>query len=478
MYRLRKLLLAPLIVTLAASVVWTSAAKTKDRLPNVILILVDDLGYGDLGSYGQDKIKTPHLDKIGSQGTRFTSAYAGATVCAPSRCALMTGMHTGHGRVRGNSREVNPGIYLADEDVTVAEVMKEAGYRTALIGKWGLGELGQQAPGLPTRQGFDYSFGYLNQGHAHNSYPSYLWRNGSKVHFPNTVPDENEKGMGVSDNKRVFSQDVFMEEVFAFLDDQKDSEEPFFLYFAPTLPHANNESRPFGLEIPSYGDYIDKEWSEAHKAYAAMVDRIDKDMGRIMDYLAASGMDEDTLVIFTSDNGPHKERGGDPEFFDSSGPFQGIKRDLYEGGIRVPMIVRWPGKVPAGRVDDTPWYFPDVLPTLAAIAGVEAPTGIDGVDVSSLLLGGQQPELNERLLYWEFHEQSKPQAGRRGDWKAVRSCGSGRVELYFLPNDPGESNDLAPLYRGLQAQFDKELKKARSADSYWPYPLDDTSGEQ
>ncbi|MDQ8181435.1 arylsulfatase [Pelagicoccus sp. SDUM812005] len=449
----------------------SSLAATRDK-PNVILILVDDLGYGDLGSYGQKKIKTPHLDKLGSEGTRFTSAYAGATVCAPSRGSLMTGLHTGHARIRGNSRTVTPGIFLADEDVTIAEVLKSAGYRTAMIGKWGLGQVGERAAGLPRRQGFYYSFGYLNQSHAHNSYPSHMWRNESKIHFPNTVPDENELGMGVSDNKEVFSQDVFMEEVLGFLDEQQGSEDPFFLYFAPTLPHANNESRPFGLEIPDYGDYIDKEWTEAHKAYAAMVGRIDSDVGKIMQRLEALEIDQNTLVIFTSDNGPHQERGADPEFFQSSGPFKGIKRDLYEGGIRVPMIVHWPAQVPAGRVDDTPWYFPDVLPTLAAIAGVEAPEGIDGVDVSPLLLGARQAELEERLLYWEFHERNKPQAARRGDWKAVRCCGSGRVELYFLPNDPGETNDLAPLYRELQTQFSRDMLEARTVSPYWPYPLD------
>lgn len=447
--------------------------------PNIIFILADDLGYGDLACYGSEKINTPHLDRMSAEGTRFTQAYSGSTVCAPARSTLMTGLHAGRTHVRGNKRAFIPPVALRPQDITVAEVLKSAGYRTALIGKWGLGELQEHVhTGMPDRQGFDYAYGYLNQTHAHNSYPSHLWRNGVKVPLPNTVPDEWPVGAGVSDNKAVFAQDLFMEEIFAFLDDQQSREEPFFLYFAPTIPHANNEAKPFGLEIPDLGEYEDRDWTHAHKAFAAMVTRLDADVGQILDYLRESGLDENTLVIFTSDNGPHQERGADPAWFRSSGPHRGIKRDLYEGGIRVPMIARWPGHVPAGREDDTPWYFPDVLPTLAAFADVSPPTGLDGINLRPLLLGHPQPELWDRLMYWEFYERKQPQAVRRGNWKAVRPDINGPVELYYLPDDPGEINDLAATRPDIVNELAAAFRTARDPSPYWPFPLDPVTTQE
>ena len=456
-----------------------SPVEASERPPNIIFILADDLGYGDLGCYGQEKILTPHLDRMSREGTRFTQTYAGATVCAPSRSVLLTGLHTGNTHVRGNRREVTAATTLQPGTPTLATVLKSAGYRTAHIGKWGLGQPGEHGEvGQPERQGFDYAYGYLNQTHAHNSYPSYLFRNGTKVPLPNTVPDEWPVGAGVSDNKAVFAQDLFMAETMQFLQDQSQREEPFFLYFAPTLPHANNESRPFGLEIPDLGEYNQRDWTLAHKAYAAMVSRLDADVGRILDFLHQSGLDENTLVIFTSDNGPHQERGADPEWFNSSGSLRGIKRDLYEGGIRVPTIARWPGHVPADRVDDSPWYFPDVLPTLAALADVTPPPGLDGVNVRPLLLGQAQPELWSRIMYWEFHERQQPQALRQGPWKAVRPDIKGPIELYHLGDDPGETTDLALARPDVLARLEPAFRSARSPSPHWPFPMDPASTGQ
>lgn len=450
-----------------------NSAESHPRPPNIIFILADDLGYGDLGCYGQEKIATPHLDRMSAEGTRFTQTYAGSTVCAPSRSVLMTGLHTGHTQVRGNRREVTAATTLQPGTDTIATVLKSAGYHTAHIGKWGLGQPGEQGVvGQPERQGFDYAYGYLNQTHAHNSYPSYLFRNGTKVRLPNTVPDEWPVGAGVSDNKAVFAQDLFMEETMRFLREQSHRAEPFFLYFAPTLPHANNESRPLGLEIPDLGQYQERDWTLAHKAFAAMVTRLDADVGRILDFLRESELDENTLVIFTSDNGPHQERGADPAWFGSSGPLRGIKRDLYEGGIRVPTIARWPGQVPANRVDDSLWYFPDVLPTLAAFARVAPPPALDGVNVRPLLLGQAQPELRNRILYWEFHERQQSQAVRRGPWKAVRPDINGPIELYHLDDDPGESTNLAKARPDVIAQLEPAFRSARAPSPHWPFPLD------
>ncbi len=437
--------------------------------PNLVFILADDLGYGDIGCFGQAEIATPHLDRMAAEGTRFTNAYAGSTVCAPSRGALMTGLHTGHATVRGNRRPgITSGYFLDAGDITVARVLRDAGYATAAIGKWGLGMPGPEAAGLPERQGFDAFFGYLNQTHAHNSYPSHLFRNATRVDLPNTVPDELPNGVGVSDNKLVFSQDLFIEEALRFLRAPRD--EPFFLYFAPTLPHANNESTPLGLEIPNLGFYEGRDWPEAKKAFAAMVSRLDHDVGRILATLRELGLAENTLVIFASDNGPHKEGGADPEFFNSSGPFQGFKRSLHEGGIRVPAIAWQPGAVPAGETSDAVWYFPDVLPTFAAAAGVGAPRGLDGVNVLPTLRGEPQPELEKRLLYWEFHERGFSRAARLGPWKAIQKSPDAALELYDVSKDPGETRDLASAEPAIVQKLAAAMDAARTDAAAWSVP--------
>ncbi|MBD0254091.1 MAG: arylsulfatase, partial [Cytophagales bacterium] len=343
------------------------AQAPAPRRPNIIFILADDLGYGDLGCYGQPVIRTPHLDRMARQGLRFTQHYAGSTVCAPSRSALMTGLHTGHTRIRGNAR-----VPLLPEDKTVAEYLQEAGYRTALVGKWGLGEEGSS--GTPRRQGFDYFFGYLNQTHAHNHFPDFLWRNEEKVPLANQVLYADSgpvKGIGSVATKRVeWSQDLFTREALQFIERAKES--PFFLYLSYVSPHANNEHRMLGqhgLEVPDYGPYAGRDFPDVQKGLAASITKLDADVGKLLQTLRDLKLDENTLVLFTSDNGPHAEGGNDPAYFNSSGGLRGIKRDLYEGGIRVPMIAWWPGHIRAGRVSDHPSAFWDFLPTACAMAG-------------------------------------------------------------------------------------------------------------
>ncbi len=418
--------------------------------------MADDLGYGDLGSYGQTQIQTPNLDRMAAEGMRFTDVYAGFTVCAPSRSVLMTGQHTGHTRVRRNG---TPG--LLPEDVTVAELLKSQGYATALIGKWGLGM--EDSPGAPWRQGFDYFYGYLSQGHAHNYYPEFLMRMGDRVPLRNeVVPSSRYNGMSGVATKRIdYSQDLLMDEALGWLEEH--SSDPFFLYLALTIPHANNEAggldgggdpgvanvqadlgehlERIGMEAPDAGIYSDKDWPGPQKGAAAMISYMDRDVGRIFDALKEHGVDERTLVFFTSDNGPHKEGGNDPFFFDSNGPLQGYKRSLHDGGIRVPMIVRWPGSVPAGRTSDFVWYFADFLPTVAELVGFEAPESIDGTSVLSVLMGGEQEHV-DRFLYWGG-TTGNVEAVRWGKWKAVRESPHEPIELFDLSADPGEENDLA-----------------------------------
>jgi len=427
------------------------------RKPNLLVLLADDLGYGDLGCYGQKQIKTPRLDRLAAEGIRFTDAYAGSTVCAPSRCALMTGLHMGHALVRGNAN-----VPLRPDDVTVAQALKRAGYATGAIGKWGLGEAG--STGIPTRQGFDSWFGYLNQNHAHNYYPTFLWRNEEKVALKNVVPKEDAQGGGIASERVEYSHDLFVQEALAFVEKHKD--QPFFLYLALTIPHANNEAGKEGMEVPSDEPYSDEDWPQAQRNLAAMVTRMDRDLGRLFDHLKKLGLDDDTIVFFSSDNGPHREGGNNPDFFDSNGPLRGIKRDLYEGGIRVPMIVRWPGHIQPGTVSGFPWAFWDFLPTACDIAGVEPPKGIDGLSVLPAILGKEQK--GHGYLYWEFHEGGFKQAVRMGPWKAVRLGTQRPIELYDLATDLGEQTDVADKHPDVVATMADILKAARTDSKEWP----------
>jgi arylsulfatase A-like enzyme len=445
----------------AALLKTTAAARGSDERvprakPNIIFILADDLGYGDVGCYGQKRIKTPNLDRLAAEGMRFTQAYAGSTVCAPSRCCLMTGLHTGHARVRGNAR-----VPLEPSDVTVAEVLKSAGYATALIGKWGLGEPG--TTGVPTRQGFDYFFGYLNQHHAHNYWPTFLWRNEQRVQLKNVVPNEDRVGGGVASRRVEYSHDLFTKEALAFIERSKDK--PFFLYLAYTIPHANNEAGARGMEVPSDAPYRDEDWPQAQKNHAAMITRMDADIGRLVGKLKELVLDEDTLIIFSSDNGPHREGGARPEFFDANGPLKGIKRDLYEGGIRVPTMARWPGRIQPGSVSHHAWAFWDFLPTAAEVAGAQAPEGLDGLSFAPAMLA--QTQKAHEFLYWEFHERGSRQAVRTGKWKAVRKDPARPLELYDLSADLGETNNVAKDHPDVVRKIEKYLATARTESKHW-----------
>ncbi|MFQ5811206.1 MAG: arylsulfatase, partial [Armatimonadota bacterium] len=371
--------------------------------PNLIYILADDLGYGDVGCYGQEKIWTPSLDRMAAEGMRFTQHYSGSTVCAPSRCSLMTGKHTGHTWIRANGRAP-----IRPEDVTVAEVLKDAGYATGMAGKWGLGHVG--ATGDPNRKGFDHFFGYVDQGRAHFYYTEYLWRNGEKV-----VLAGNEGG-----KRGTYSHDLIAAEGLEFI--RKNRDESFFLYLPYTIPHAEvivpedslAEYRGKFPEKPfEGGHYCAQETPNA--ARAGMITRMDRDIGRVFALLKELGLDEDTLVMFSSDNGPCAAGGQDYQFFESQGPLRGIKRDLYEGGIRVPTIARWPGKIEAGAVSEHVSAFWDVLPTFAELAGGEPPADIDGISMAPTLLGRSDEQKQHEYLYWE-HKGA--QAVRLGDWKA------------------------------------------------------------
>lgn len=433
-----------------------AAEQAARPSPNILFILADDLGYGDVGCFGQREIKTPNLDRLASEGMRFTNAYAGSTVCAPSRCALMTGRHTGHARVRGNAL-----VPLMPDDVTVAEVLKSAGYATGIFGKWGLGE--PESTGVPNRQGFDRWFGYLNQKHAHNYFPDYLWRNEARVPLANVV--EN----GVATKREAYSPDLVLKEALDFLDQQKRG--PFFLYFASTLPHANNEAGPRGMEIPSDAPYSDRPWPQPQKNHAAMITRLDADIGRVLSRIKELGLERDTIVFFSSDNGPHKEGGGDPAFFHSSGLLRGFKRAMYEGGIRVPTIVRWPGHIAAGATSDFAWAFWDFLPTAAELVGTAPPPGLDGLSIVPTLLGSEgagRSQTAHDFLYWEFHEGGFKQAVRQGNWKGVRLKPGDALELYDLAVDPGEATDLSQRHPDVVTRIERIMVEARTDSPDWP----------
>jgi arylsulfatase A-like enzyme len=448
-----------LLMLLAVLLVGRSGAQAQaPARPNVILILADDLGYGDLGVYGQKQIKTPNIDRLAAEGTRFTDFYAGSTVCAPSRCVLMTGLHTGHCTIRGNSK-----ANLPPEEVTVAEVFKQAGYRTGLVGKWGLGHEGSD--GVPTRQGFDYFFGYLDQTHAHNYYPTFLLKNEQRVPLRNVVPNEGPVGQGVASERLDYSHDLMAEEALSFIDREKGS--PFFLYLAVTLPHANNEARgKGGNEVPDLGEYAGRDWPDAEKAKAAMISRLDRDVGRVMERLKQHGLDRNTLVLFSSDNGPHEEGGNKAEFFQSSGPLRGIKRALYEGGIRVPLIARWPGRVPSMAVSAHVGSFADVMPTAAELLGVPMPAKTDGISFYQVLTGHAIGQKTHPYLYWEFYEKGSAQAVRMGQWKGVAQPFGGEIELYDLTSDIGETRNVAAEHPDIVAKI-----RAATKESHVPSPI-------
>ncbi len=439
--------------------------RSPRQKTNIIFILTDDLGYGDLSCYGQSDFNTPNIDNLAAEGVRFTDHYAGSTVCAPSRCTLMTGLHTGHALVRGNANRV-AGIPLRPEDTTVAEILKKAGYTTGIIGKWGLGM--NDTPGHPNKKGFDYWFGYLNQRHAHNYYPEFVWKNNEKYFLEgNELNRPSADGSGVAVKQTQYSHDLFTHEALSFIEKNKDK--PFFLYLAYTIPHANNEAGENGMEVPNAALFSNKDWPQQQKNFAAMITRMDDDVGQIMRLIKRMGLDDNTVVFFSSDNGPHKEGGVNPEFFDSNGPLRGIKRDLYEGGIRVPLIVRWPGKIKAGSVSNHVSAFWDFFPTAAEIADVKAPDDIDGISFVPSLLGERHNQQKHDFLYWEFQRQNIfNQAARMGNWKGVRFGFDMLIELYNLKQDIGETKNVADENPEIVSRIEEYLQTARSESKYWP----------
>lgn len=451
------------LAAIAVVVLGHAQPSTTAPRPNILLIQADDLGYGDLSAYGQARFQTPSLDRLAREGMRFTQYYAGSTVCAPSRCALMTGLHTGHSYIRGNGE-----IALRDQDVTVAMRLRDAGYRTAVIGKWGLG--GPGSPGQPDRKGFDYAFGFLDHRHAHRQFTDHLWRNGERI---STNPAMD------------YVNDLFTRETAGFI--ERADPRPFFVYLNYTVPHAELRVPADSLEplkgrfpeTPFVNEKADaiatgpddtslgyRSQATPHAAFAAMITRMDRDIGTLLDLLRTRGVEQRTLVLFISDNGPHQEGGGDPQFFKSSGGLRGIKRDLYEGGIRVPMIARWAGTIPAARVSDQVMAHWDVFPTLAELAGARLPDGLDGISMVHALRG--EAQRSHDFLYWEFHERGFQQAVRMGRWKAVRLKPEVSLELYDLQTDPREERDVARERPEVVGAIAAYLKTARTPSERWP----------
>jgi arylsulfatase A-like enzyme len=458
----------PIIFAIAALSCLCSAAANR---PNLIWIMADDLGYGELGCYGQETIATPHLDRMAEEGLRFTQFYAGATVCAPSRSVLMTGQHHGRTRVRGNAGRENPVAQaLRSDDTTVARVLQRAGYRTTLVGKWGLGDVGAAEMGLPRNQGFDEFFGYLNQRHAHNHFPDFLWRNEERVSLPNKVTPVGADGAGYATEAVVYADDLFAEEAMKFVNQNKSR--PFFLYWSMVIPHANNERNRAlhdGAHVPDYGPYAVKDWPNPDKGHAAMIGRIDVYVGRMLETLHDLELAENTLVIFTSDNGPHNESNHTLARFNPTGPLSGIKRSLTDGGIRAPMIAWWPGKIQPGSQSEHVAYFGDWMATAAELAHAEVPEGCDSISFVPTLLGRSAEQPQHEFLYWEFHEGGFRQAALyQGRWKGIRSGGpNATVALYDLENDVAEEIDIAAQHPEIATTIGTYLSEARSPSADW-----------
>lgn len=455
----------------------TAESSENTDKPNIIYILADDLGYGDLSCYGQKRFSTPNVDKLAAQGMMFTQHYSGSTVCAPSRSALMTGMHTGHTVVRGN-KEIRPeGQYpIPDSTYTLAEAMKKAGYKTGAFGKWGLGF--PRSEGDPTKQGFDTFFGYNCQRLGHNYYPRHLWSNTDSI-----VLKENN-----GTNRGIYAPDLIHEKTLKFMEDNKKS--PFFLYVPSIIPHAELVAPEKYMELfrgkylpekefegvdngPEYREGPYGTQKESHAAFAAMVTLLDAQVGEIMAKVDSLGLADRTIIIFTSDNGPHLEGGADPEYFGSNGPLKGFKRDLYEGGIRVPMIVKWPKVVKAGSKSDHVSAFWDVFPTISDITSIDAPDNSDGVSFLPTLKGESAKQKEHDYLYWEFHEQGGRQAVRKGKWKAVKynvfKGEEANIELYDLSEDVSEENNVADKHPDLVAEMEEILKEARTPSSVFTF---------
>jgi len=455
-----------------------TATAQKNKSPNIIFILADDLGYADIGCYGQQKTETPSLDKMASEGMRFTQFYSGSTVCAPARASLMTGLHTGHTPVRGNKSFAPEGQTPLDKDVvTIANLLQQKGYNTAAFGKWGLGFI--TTPGDPAKKGFKEFYGYNCQSLAHDYYPDHLWHNHDRIDLKENI-----------DNNVVYSADNIHAQAMQFIN-QQNASQPFFLFLPYTLPHGD-----VILPHDSVYNYYIKKFNESpvanikkdklgfepyrHAAFAAMVSRLDKYVGEIINSINKNGLAENTLIIFCSDNGPHKENGGDPEFFQNHGIYRGIKRDLYEGGIRVPFIAYWKGTIQPAVTDQwlTLW---DMYPTFQQLAGIGPTKNIDGISITPTLLK-KNKQLQHDHLYWEFHENNGRQALRWKNYKLIKlnvnSAAETITELYDLDKDPSEKNNIAGQFPDIVKKLDAMIKKEHRSNPDWPLLPEEMKGKK
>lgn len=439
----------------------TLTAQARAEQPNIIYILLDDAGYGDLGCYGQKKFTTPNIDRLASEGMKFTDHYSGSTVCAPTRCSLMTGLHTGHCFVRGN-REVKPEGQspMPADVVTIPRLLHQAGYQTGMFGKWGLGAPGSTSDPM---QHFDSFFGYNCQREAHNYYPDHLWKNDQRVEL----------------DGKTYAHDLIIENALNFV--RSNSTGPFFCYMSVTIPHAamqvpEDSMAPFRKKFPQFEDVIGKyagpDVRNPVAGFAGMMTRLDQQVGQLLTLLQELDIDDKTLVMLSSDNGPHKEGGHQPDFFDSNGPLRGYKRDLYEGGIRAPLLARWPGKLEAGAVSHLISAHWDMLPTFCELAGAQTPNGLDGISIVPTLLGHTDEQAQHEALYWEFSERGRSQAARVGNWKGVRldlkKHPDAPIELYDLSNDIGEEHNVADTHPEIVSKLKAVMQREHVESESFP----------
>jgi arylsulfatase A len=454
------------------------AQQTNTTKPNIVFILADDLGYGDVGSYGQKLIRTPNIDALAREGMVFTQMYAGTSVCAPSRCSLMSGLHTGHTYIRGN-KEVRPEGQepIPDSTLTIAEVLQHAGYVTGAFGKWGLGPVG--SAGDPVKQGFNVFYGYNSQLESHRYYPTHLWDNDQRI-------DLNDNGQ--LEHTQIYAPDLIQQKMLAFLD-QYAGKQPFFLYAAYILPHAELLAPDDSILASYKGKFPEKPYKGndygpkaniggytsqdfPHATYAAMVTRLDMYVGQIMAKLKEKGLDKNTIVIFTSDNGPHVEGGNDPKFFNSTAGLRGVKRDLYEGGIREPFIARWTDHIQPGATNNFVGAFWDMMPTFATLAGAPVPHNTDGISMVPTLTSAPNQYIHP-WLYWEFHEGGRYQAVRQGAWKLVLLQPDGvsqpKIELYDLSKDPDEKTNIADQHPAKLKELLSIMDSAHTPSTVFPF---------
>lgn len=453
-----------LLVTLLAVFAYAPSVLAADEAkPNIVYILLDDAGYGDVSCYGQSKFETPNIDRMAKDGMRFTQHYAGCTVCAPTRSVLMQGVHTGHSYVRGN-KEVQPEGQepLPADTVTMAKLLQKAGYTTGAFGKWGLGSPGSE--GDPTKQGFDVFYGYNCQRQAHTYYPTHLWSNTDKVNL----------------DGKTYAHDLIMDETLDFI--RKNKKGPFFCFMPVTIPHAamhvpEEYSAPFRKKFPQFegkfGKYKGPTVKNPIAAFAGMMTKMDEDVGRVLDLISELGIEKNTLVMLSSDNGPHKEGGHDPVFFDSNGPLTGFKRDLTEGGIRVPLIARWPGRIAEGTESDLISAHWDMLPTFCDLAGAETPGNTDGVSMTATLFGQPDKQKQHDYLYWEFYERGGKRAARFGKWKAIQrdlqKPTAGPIQVFDLEKDLAEQHNIADKHPEIVARAKKIFTEAHEPSKLWKF---------